>query len=94
MFRSMSSRPAVFRMLRSSPVRARPPWRARHHTFRCLPLEQLENRSMLSTIPIMVTSVDDSGPGTLRQAITTADAGATTDSYDITIEPSASGTIT
>ena len=41
----------------------------------------------------MVTSLADSGPGTLRQAITTADAGATTDSYDITIEPSASGTI-
>ena len=93
MFRSMSSRPAVFRMLRSSPVPARPPRRARHHTFRCLPLEQLENRSMLSTIPIMVTLRADSGPGTLRQAITMADAGATTDSYVITIEQSASGTI-
>ena len=86
MFRSMSPRPAVFRVLRSSPVPARPPRRVRHHTLRCLPLEQLENRSMLSVIPITVTSVDDSGPGTLRQAITTADAGATTNSYVITIE--------
>ena len=42
---------------------------------------------------LMVTSPADSGPGTLRQAITMADAGATTDSYDITIEQSASGTI-
>ena len=50
MFRSMSSRPAVFRMLRSSPVPARPPRRARHHTFRCLPLEQLEDRSMPSVV--------------------------------------------
>ena len=73
MFRSMDSWPAVFRMLRSSPVPARPPRRARHHTFRCLPLEQLEERSVPSVVTIPVSSLADSGGGTLREAITTAD---------------------
>ena len=85
MFRSMSSRPAVFRMLRSSPVPARPPRRARHHTFRCLPLEQLEERSVPSVVTIPVSSLADSGGGTLREAITTADQGTASNSYVINI---------
>ena len=94
MFRSISSRPAVFRVLRSSLVPARPPRRARRRfSPQCLPREQLEERAVPAVIPLTVTSLADSGPGTLRQAIMTADAGATTNSYLITIERSASGTI-
>jgi len=50
----------------------------------------MEERSVPSILA--VTSLADSGVGTLRQAITTADAGATTNSYDIDIETP--GTIT
>ena len=75
MFRSFRSRPAVFRVLRSSLVPARPPRRARHHTFRCLPLEQLEERSVPSVVTLPASSLADSGGGTLREAITTADQG-------------------
>ena len=85
MFRSISSRPAVFRVLRSSLVPARPPRRARHHTFRCLPLEQLEERSVPSVVTFTVSSLADSGGGTLREAITMADQGAASNSYVINI---------
>jgi hypothetical protein len=85
MFRSMSSRPAVFRVLRSSLVPARPPRRARHHTFRCLPLEQLEERSVPSVVTFTVSSLADSGGGTLREAITMADQATASNSYVINI---------
>ena len=48
---------------------------------------------MLSTIPIVVTSVDDSGTGTLRDAITTADSGSAGDSYVITFASAVIGAI-
>ena len=85
MFRSISSRPAVFRVLRSSLVPARPPRRARHHTFRCLPLEQLEERSVPSVVTFTVSSLADSGGGTLREAITMADQATASNSYVINI---------
>ena len=73
MFRSMDSWPAVFRALRSSQIHARPLRRARYHTLRYLPLEQLEERSVPSVVTIPVSSLADSGGDTLREAITTAD---------------------
>src|SRR5208337_2801843 len=85
MFRSMSSRPALFRVLRSSLVPARPPRRARHHTFRCLPLEQLEERWVPSVVTFPVNSLADSGGGTLRGAITMADQATASNSYVINI---------
>src|SRR5271166_5981603 len=85
MFRSKDSWPAVFRVLRSSPVPARPPRRSRHHTFRCLPLEQLEERSVPSVVTIPVSSLADSGGGTLREAITMADQATASNSYVINI---------
>ena len=85
MFRSSARWPVDFRVLRSSQVHARPPRRARHHTFRCLPLEQLEERSVPSVVTFTVRSLADSGGGTLREAITTADTGAATNSYVINI---------
>ena len=93
MFRTLRRWPAVFRVPRSSQIHARPPRRARHHTFRCLPLEQLEERSVPSVMTFTVSSPADSGGGTLRDAITMADAGASTNSYVINIAASASGTI-
>ena len=78
--------PAVFRSLRSSQGHARPPWRARQRpTFRCLPLEKLEERSVPSVVSFQVTSLGDSGNGTLRDAITMADQGLASDSYVINI---------
>jgi hypothetical protein len=35
-------------------------------------LEQLEDRTVLSTVSLVVSSLDDSGPGTLRDAMATA----------------------
>jgi hypothetical protein len=42
-------------------------------------LEGLEGRTLLSTVPIVVTSLADSGTGTLRAAITTADGDSSQD---------------
>jgi len=90
MFRFLGPWPTIYRALQSSQVPARPPRRSRHHTRRYLTLERMEERSVPSILA--VTSLADSGVGTLRQAITTADAGATNNSYDIDIETP--GTIT
>ncbi len=58
-----------------------------------LTLERLEDRSVISRINLPVTSLADTGPGTLRSAITEADAGAgATQTYNI--EFKVSGTIT
>jgi predicted outer membrane repeat protein len=46
-------------------------------------LEALEDRWVPSQIGLTVTSVADSGPGTLRAAITTADAGSPSDKFKI-----------
>ncbi len=56
---------------------------------RVLTLELLEGRVVPSTIT--VTSLADSGPGTLRAAITQADQDTTPDT--ITFDPSVTGTI-
>ena len=53
----------------------------------------LEGRALLSTVPITVTSLADSGPGTLRAAITTADSGSASNQYAISFASSLSGTI-
>ena len=53
----------------------------------------LEERALLSTVPITVTSLADSGPGTLRAAITTADSGSASNQYAISFASSLSGTI-
>ena len=69
-------------MLRSvkavGPRRRRPRWSADHAAFsgtifRLRPrVERMEDRTLLSTF--LVTSTDDSGPGSLRQGILDSDA--------------------
>jgi predicted outer membrane repeat protein len=54
----------------------------RRATFRPL-LEALEGRTVPSQIGLSVTSPADSGPGTLRAAILTADAGSPSDKFTI-----------
>ena len=49
--------------------------------------------SLLSTVPITVTSLADSGTGTLRAAITTADAGSISNQYAIGFASGLTGTI-
>jgi len=62
-------------------------------------LERLEDRTMLSTIPLVVNSLADdpivpiNGYTTLRDAINTADGGATTNQYVITFKQGLTGTI-
>src|SRR5215217_6429648 len=83
MLRSLWHLPAAFRALRSSPVQARPPRRSRRRpTRRCLPLEQLEGRLVLSAFH--VTTLADGGAGSLRDAVTQANthAGADTIVFD------------
>jgi predicted outer membrane repeat protein len=55
--------------------RTRPSYRPR--------LEALEDRWLPSQIGLTVTSLTDSGPGTLRAAIQTADAGSPSNKYSI-----------
>jgi predicted outer membrane repeat protein len=58
----------------------------------CRPqLEALEDRWLPSQVGLTVTSLADSGPGTLRAAIQTADAGSPSDKF--TIGFSVTGTI-
>src|SRR5262245_27721157 len=73
MFRSLRHWPAAFRALRSSQVDARPPRRSRRRpTHRCLPLEPLEGRLVLSAFH--VTTLADGGAGSLRAAVAQANA--------------------
>ena len=74
----------------------------RHQSRRRLTLERLEDRAMLSTIPLVVNMLPDdpSGPTTgqmtLRDAITVADNGAITNptiQYVITFKQGLTGTI-
>src|SRR5437868_2857065 len=46
-------------------------------------LEKLEDRTVPSQIGLTVSSLADSGPGTLREAVLTADAGRATDKFAI-----------
>ena len=62
------------------------------HARRRPMLECLEDRALLSTIRITVSSLADSGVGTLRSAIATADVGSTTTNYVINLKTP--GTIT
>ena len=55
-------------------------------------LEQLEARTVLSTINLAVTSLADSGPGSLRAAIAQADSGSAGNAYKIRFK--VRGTIT
>ena len=90
MFRSLRHWPAAFRALRSSQVQARPPRRSRRRpTRRCLPLEQLEGRLVLSAFH--VTTLADGGAGSLRAAIAQANAHAGADIIDF--QPGLTGTI-
>jgi hypothetical protein len=59
---------------------------------RQLVLERLEERVVLTTV-LTVTSLADSGTGTLRAAITAADAGSAADTYKIVFLHGLSGTI-
>jgi predicted outer membrane repeat protein len=64
------------------------------HRAACrLTLEALEGRWLPSQINLTVASLADSGPGTLRAAIQTADAGSPSDTYTIGFAPSLTGTI-
>ena len=75
-----------FLRLRSSQVYARPPRRSRRRfSPQGLPQEQLEERAVPAVVTLTVGSLADSGAGTLRQAITTADQGAASNSYVINI---------
>src|SRR5262249_22554172 len=68
---------------RHAPPRKRPRYRPR--------LEALEDRWLPSQVSLSVTSLADSGPGTLRAAILTADAGKLSDKF--TINFAVTGTI-
>src|SRR5262245_53223774 len=91
MFRPLRHWPAAFRALRSSQVPARPLRRARRRVRpHWLPLEQLEDRMVMTTFS--VSKLADSGPGSLRQAI--VDANKQTGADVINFAPGLHGTIT
>ena len=93
MFRPFRQWPAFFRAIPSSRVQARHLRSARLRARpQCSVLERLEERAVPAVIPLTVTSLADTGAGTLRSAITTADTGDPTDSYVINI--ATPGTIT
>ena len=84
MFRSLHHWPAVFRALRSSQGHARSPRRARQRPIlRCLPLEQLEDRLVLTAYH--VTTLTDGVAGSLRDAITQANTHAGADSINFQV---------
>ena len=68
------------------------PSNARRRLKLGLKLERLEDRTVLSSFNLLVTSLADSGPGTLRAAIIKADAGSAAHKYNIDFK--VSGTIT
>jgi hypothetical protein len=93
MFHALCRWPAIVRALRSSQVRARLARRTRRRPGpRWIPLDQLEARAVPAVVTFNVTSLADSGPGTLRDAIAQADGGAASNKYVINIEKT--GTIT
>jgi hypothetical protein len=81
-----------FLLPRRSPNRGSKPRADRRPATRFRPgLEELEDRWLPSQVGLTVTSLADSGPGTLRAAIQTADAGSHSDKFTIGI--SVTGTI-
>jgi hypothetical protein len=71
-------------MFFSSWLRNRKASRPRRPVARYRPwLEALEDRTVPSQVSLTVTSLVDSGPGTLRAAILTADAGSHSDHFTI-----------
>ena len=74
------------------PLAAARPSHARQRLKLGLVLERLEERTVLSSLSLLVTSLADTGPGTLRAAITEADAGSAAQTYNIKFK--VSGTIT
>src|SRR5689334_12409657 len=66
----------------------------RRRNVRRLGLECLEHRTVLSTVTLTVSSLADTGSGTLRAAITSADGGSSTNSYVIDFASGLTGTIT
>jgi len=73
MFRSLRPWSTAFHALRSSQSQAGPPRRPRRRPARrCLPLEQLEGRLVLSTLH--VSTLADGGAGSLRDAVAQANA--------------------
>src|SRR5262245_565297 len=79
MFGPLRHWPAPFRALRSS--QSGPPRRPRRRPARrCLPLEQLEGRLVLSAFH--VTTLADGGPGSLRAAVARANAHPGADTID------------
>src|SRR5262245_1365166 len=83
MFRSLRHWPAALRAPRSSQAETGPPRRPRRRpAHRCLPLEQLEGRLVLSAFH--VSTLVDGGAGSLRAAVAQANAhtGADVISFD------------
>src|SRR5262245_57178452 len=89
MFRSLSRLPTAFRALRSSQIQASPPRRLRRPTRRYLPPEHLEGRLALSAYH--VTTLTDGVAGSLRDAITQANAHDGAEIIDF--QPGLTGTI-
>jgi hypothetical protein len=77
MFGSLRRWPAAFRALRSSRIQAGSPRPRRHPARRCPPLEQPEGRLVLSALH--VSTLADGGAGSLRAAVTQANAHAGAD---------------
>ena len=78
MFGSLRHWPEALRSLRPSQSQAGPSRRPRNRPARrCLPLEQLEGRLVLSAFH--VTSLADGGAGSLRDAVARANAHAGAD---------------
>jgi hypothetical protein len=81
-----------FLLPKRSPIRGSKPRADRRPTTRFRPrLEALEDRLVPAQVSLTVNSLADSGPGTLRAAILTADAGSPKDQF--TIGFAVSGTI-
>jgi predicted outer membrane repeat protein len=68
--------------------------RSRRRNARHFSLECLEHRTVLSSVTLTVSSLADTGSGTLRAAITAADAGSSNNSYAINFSSGLTGTIT
>src|SRR5262245_40626719 len=90
MFGPLRHWPAASRALRPSRAQAGPPRRPRRRPARrCLPLEQLEGRLVLSTLH--VSTLADGGAGSLRDAV--AQANAHTGADVIVFDDGLAGTI-
>jgi hypothetical protein len=66
----------------------------RRRKVRRLGLECLEHRTVPSTVTLTVSSLMDTGSGTLRAAITAADGGSSSNNYVVNFASGLTGTIT